>query len=142
MIFLRSLVPIVLALSNAASCQASSWHFADASVSVQGKGAGVGGGFKEKSAEAIEDVSPTNKVSRLVERKPLSTPLSFGALDSLKVVLTIQDGKTAKRPQQAFLLLKDPDTGLDISYPLSVKESGKAKVDLVCLLARSVERFR
>jgi oligosaccharyltransferase complex subunit delta (ribophorin II) len=50
----------------------------------------------------------------------------------LKVVLTVQDGKTAKRPHQAFLLLKDADTGLDVSYPFGVKESGKAKIDLVC----------
>jgi oligosaccharyltransferase complex subunit delta (ribophorin II) len=66
-----------------------------------------------------------------VEHKPLSTPVTLGASDSLKVVLTVQDGKTAKRPHQAFLLLRDTDTGLDVSYPFSVKESGKAKVDLV-----------
>jgi oligosaccharyltransferase complex subunit delta (ribophorin II) len=66
-----------------------------------------------------------------VERKPLSAPVTLGASDSLKIVLTIQDGKTAKRPHQAFLLLKDADTGLDISYPFNVKENGKAKVDLV-----------
>lgn len=110
----RSLWSIAFALSNAAICLASSWHFTDAVVSIQGKGAGVGGGFKEK----------------LVERKPLSKPISLEASDSLKIVLTLQDGKTAKRPHQAFLLLKDADTGLDISYPFSVKESGKAKIDL------------
>ncbi|OAX82127.1 hypothetical protein ACJ72_03522 [Emergomyces africanus] len=37
---------------------------------------------------------------------------------------------SAKRPHQAFLLLKELDTGLDLSYPLSVKESGKARVEL------------
>ncbi|KAF7514104.1 hypothetical protein GJ744_004429 [Endocarpon pusillum] len=114
MVYLWSLLPTLLAVSNLALCRASSWHFSDATVSVQGKGAGVGGGFKEK----------------FVEHKPLSAPVTLGASDSLKVVLTIQDGKMAKRPHQAFLLLKDTDAGLDISYPFSIKESGKAKVDL------------
>jgi oligosaccharyltransferase complex subunit delta (ribophorin II) len=74
-----------------------------------------------------------------VDRKPVAKPILLGASDSLKVLLTAQDGKTAKRPHQAFLLLKDTDTGLDISYPFSVKESGKAKVELVCYLAISVK---
>jgi oligosaccharyltransferase complex subunit delta (ribophorin II) len=70
-------------------------------------------------------------LNRLVEHKSLSKPIPLRASDSLKVVLTVQDGNTPKRPHQAFLLLKDTTTGLDTSYPLSVKESGKAKVDLV-----------
>lgn len=66
-----------------------------------------------------------------MEHKPLAKPITLGASDSLKIILTTQDGNTARRPHQAFLLLKDPSTGLDISYPFSVKENGKAKVDLV-----------
>ena len=50
--------------------------------------------------------------------------------DTLKIILTTQDGKTAKRAHQAFLTLTDPTTTLEISYPFSVKDSGKAKVDL------------
>jgi len=88
-----------------------------------------------------ERVSRANMISRLVERKPLSKPITLKASDSLKVVLTVQDGKAAKRPHQAFLLLKDTDTGLDISYPFSVKESGKAQVDLVRLPPSSVEKL-
>lgn len=61
----------------------------------------------------------------------LPKPVHLGATDTLKVILTTQNGKQARRPHQAFLLLKDPATGLDISYPFSVKESGKAKVDVV-----------
>lgn len=45
--------------------------------------------------------------------------------------LTAQEGRSAKRAHQVFLLLKDPETGLDISYPFSVKENGKSKLDLV-----------
>lgn len=55
----------------------------------------------------------------------------FGAGDTLKIVLTTQEGKTAKRPHQASLLLQDSQTKLDVAYPLSVKDSGKAKVELV-----------
>jgi oligosaccharyltransferase complex subunit delta (ribophorin II) len=73
-----------------------------------------------------------------VEHKPIAKPVLLGALDSLKVVLTTQDGKTAKKPHQAFLLLKDTDTGLDISYPFSVKESGKSKIELVRYLRSRV----
>lgn len=61
----------------------------------------------------------------------MSKTVELGTTDTLKIILTTQDGKTAKRPHQAFLLLKDAVTGLDISYPLNVKDSGKAKVDLV-----------
>jgi hypothetical protein len=57
--------------------------------------------------------------------------VAFGPSDSLKIVLTTQEGKTAKRPNQAFLLLQDSTSNLDVSYPLSVKDSGKGKVELV-----------
>lgn len=131
MVPVRKLLPAFLALSNAAFCLASSWRFTDAVVSVQGKGAGVGASFKEKSAKSAQLVSSANVLSRLAEHQPLSVPVTLGATDLMKIVLTVQDGKTAKRPHQAFLLLKDAHTGLDISYPFGVKENGKAKVELV-----------
>ena len=39
---------VLLFLSATNICAAASWSFTDATVSVQGKGTGVGGGFKEK----------------------------------------------------------------------------------------------
>lgn len=68
---------------------------------------------------------------RLSPSKALTSPLSLGASDTLKLSLTTQEGSTAKRPHQAFLLLQDPTTKLDISYPFNVKDSGKAKLELV-----------
>ena len=62
--------------------------------------------------------------------KALPKALSLTSTDTLKIILTTQEGKTAKRAHQAFLTLTDPSSNLDISYPFSVKESGKAKVDL------------
>ncbi|KAI1913358.1 hypothetical protein LOZ39_004689 [Ophidiomyces ophidiicola] len=96
------------------SLAATTWGFADATLSVQQKGAGIGSGIKEK----------------LSDKRPLSTPVSFGHTGTLKLLLTAQEGRAAKKPQQAFLLLTDPASNLDISYPLTIKENGKAKLEL------------
>lgn len=135
-----SLLPQAFLLLSAAQSgwAASSWSFTDGSVSVQGKGAGVGGGVKEKYEASLSWLSShraqtTNDIGRLTPSKPLlsSSPVKLGAGETLKVILTTQEGKSAKRPHQAFLLLQDPSTNLDISYPFNVKDSGKAKVELV-----------
>jgi hypothetical protein len=83
----------------------------------------------------------TDWCRRLVEHKPLSKAVGLGATDTLKIILTTQDGKTARRPHQAFLLLRDADTGLDISYPFNVKDNGKAKVDLVGVVGQCIVRL-
>ena len=57
--------------------------------------------------------------------------IKLGGSYTLKVTLTTQEGESPKKPHQAFLQLKDPDTGLDISYPFSVKDNGKARLELV-----------
>lgn len=59
------------------------------------------------------------------------TPISLSSSDTLKLVLTATEDKTPKRPHQAFLTLTEISTGLEDSFALSVKESGKAKLDLV-----------
>jgi oligosaccharyltransferase complex subunit delta (ribophorin II) len=110
---------------------ATSWGFADATLTVQGKGSGVGSGLKEKSVFSPPAPFPHVHISRLNPQKALKTEVAFGPSDSLKIVLTTQEGKTAKRPNQAFLLLQDSTSNLDVSYPFSVKESGKGKVELV-----------
>jgi hypothetical protein len=69
--------------------------------------------------------------SRILENKPLSKLVSLSDSDTLKVTLTTQEGGSAKRPHQAFLLLKDFETGLDVSYPFAVKNNGKAKLEVV-----------
>jgi len=113
---LRLLLRACLLLS-AASCTwaGSGWGFNDATVSVQPKDTDAPGGIKEK----------------LSEKKPLSKVLRLGDEDTLELTLTTQEDRSAKRPHQAFLLLKDRDSGLDISYSLNVKNNGKAKVKLM-----------
>ncbi|KAI9931034.1 hypothetical protein ASPWEDRAFT_99531 [Aspergillus wentii DTO 134E9] len=105
---------LCLLASAAVPATAASWGFTDATVSVQTKGAGVGAGLKEQ----------------IPDNKPLSKPVSLGSSDTLKVVLTAQEGRTPKAAHQVFLLLKDPETGLDISYPFNVKDNGKSRIEL------------
>ncbi|KAI4269005.1 MAG: hypothetical protein L6R38_007635 [Xanthoria sp. 2 TBL-2021] len=93
---------------------AASWGFNDATVSVHGKKAGVGGGEKQK----------------LVENKSLPDPVLLGESDTLKILLTTIEDKKASRPHQAFLLLREPKSNLDTSFPLSIKDSGKGKLEL------------
>ncbi|KAB8078373.1 hypothetical protein BDV29DRAFT_10118 [Aspergillus leporis] len=104
----------LLAFTAVPTAAASAWGFTDATVSVHAKGAGVGSGLKED----------------IPDNKALSKPVSLGSADTLKVILTAREGRSAKRAHQVFLLLQDPKTGLDISYPFSVKENGKSRVEL------------
>ena len=78
-------------------------------------------------------------LQRLAERKALSQPVPLGSSDTLKVLLTAQENKKGKRPHQAFLLFKDSDSGLETSYPFSVKESGKGKIEIVSPLTMAFE---
>jgi oligosaccharyltransferase complex subunit delta (ribophorin II) len=71
-------------------------------------------------------------LERLSEKTPLSKPVTLGASDTLKIILTVTENGKAKRPHQAFLLLADQETGLETAFPLSVKDTGKGKVDFVC----------
>ena len=70
-------------------------------------------------------------LSRLSDHVPLTEAVVLGNADLLKVVLTATEDGVAKRPHQAFLLVRDQDTGLEITFPFSLKESGKGKVDFV-----------
>ncbi|KAK8196115.1 hypothetical protein M8818_007268 [Zalaria obscura] len=111
---LLSTLALPLLSLSAGIAAAASWSFDDAQLTVQGKGAGVGGGLKTK-------FSP---------KSPLSQDVSLGATDTLKIVLTTSEDSSPKRPHQAFLTVQEPKTGLEESFPFSIKESGKGKVEL------------
>jgi len=70
--------------------------------------------------------------ARLSSKAAISKLVSLGASETLKIALTATENGKAKRPHQAFLLLQDQDTGLETTFPFTVKETGKAKVDFVC----------
>jgi len=63
--------------------------------------------------------------------QPLTSPLALPPKDTLRLTLTVKDGKSPGRPHQAFLLVKDDDSDLETFFPLNIKEStGKAKVEI------------
>ncbi|KAI9684636.1 MAG: hypothetical protein M1829_000009 [Trizodia sp. TS-e1964] len=111
----KSILSVVFSCTIALSEAASSWGLSDATISVQGKGAGAGGGFKDK----------------LSDRAPLSKPVSLGHSETLKILLTATEDKKGKRPHQLFLLVTDTTSGLETSFPFSAKDSGKGKLELM-----------
>lgn len=61
----------------------------------------------------------------------MSKVVSLGSQDTVTITLTAKDNGKAKRPHQAFVLLKDEETGLEAPFPLTVKDDGKSKVQIV-----------
>ncbi|KAI0178795.1 Dolichyl-diphosphooligosaccharide--protein glycosyltransferase subunit Swp1 [Hypoxylon sp. FL1284] len=113
--FLQSVLAPLLLAAGAAQA-ASSWGFDDAKLSVIPKKAAGG---KDKDVRQFNDKSPL-----------AATPVTFDSSDSLKLLLTIKEGGKGKRPHQAFLVLRQPSTDLEAPFPLTVKESGKATVEI------------
>ncbi|KAK4634639.1 hypothetical protein CLAFUW4_02043 [Fulvia fulva] len=107
---LQSLGVIAIALSSVATA-ASLWTFDDATLQIATKGA-------EPVKQKLNADSPVSS----------SSPVTLPAASTLKILLTAKEGKTGKRPHQAFLTLQDPDTGLEESLAFSVKDNGKATV--------------
>lgn len=58
--------------------------------------------------------------------------LTLGHQDKLKVTVITKDGSKPKRPHQAFLVVKESLSGLEAPFPLTVKDSGKGSVEIVC----------
>lgn len=135
------LVSTLLLLAVGAAQAASSWSFDDATISVSSKKGGDG--LKEKCAlhrlHSEHGGSGcrllTASCNRLSPTKPLSSVISLGSNDVAKIILTAKDNGKAKRPHQAFLLLKEEETGLEAPFPLTVKETGKGVVQFVRLLS-------
>ncbi|KAM3454459.1 hypothetical protein MY5147_006809 [Beauveria neobassiana] len=106
-----SLATTLLALSSAASA-AAQWGFVDGSVTVAAKG---GEGITEKFTSAAK----------------AKTEVALGHASTLKLSLTAEEAGKAKRPHQAFLVLRETASGLEAPFPLTIKESGKGTVKLV-----------
>ncbi|KAM0742081.1 hypothetical protein ACQRIT_002258 [Beauveria bassiana] len=105
-----SLATTLLALSSAAS-GAAQWGFVDGSVTVAAKG---GEGITEKFTSAAK----------------AKTEVALGHASTLKLSLTAEEAGKAKRPHQAFLVLRETASGLEAPFPLTIKESGKGTVKL------------
>ncbi|KAK4066429.1 hypothetical protein Trihar35433_6856 [Trichoderma harzianum] len=104
-----SVASTLLALATVASA-ASSWTFSDGTVKVLSKAGN----------DAVEKFTGADRVQNT---------LTLGHQDKLKVTLTTKDGSTAKRPHQAFLVVKEA-SGLEAPFPLTVKDSGKGTVEI------------
>ncbi|KAL1879950.1 hypothetical protein VTK73DRAFT_6530 [Phialemonium thermophilum] len=103
-----------LALLAAGTAQAaSSWSFDQGSVVVTAK--------KGNAEEQRESLNP---------KKVLAKPIVLGSADTIKIGLTAKDNGKAKRPHQAFLILKETESGLEAPFPLSVKENGQGTVQI------------
>jgi len=126
-----SIAAVVLA--SISTAQAASWSFTDASVTVKGKGVGV----PETPKQKYEQERVVSLFRRLIwccrfsHTSHLTSIVTFGPTEALRVVLTTTEDGEGKRPHQAFLTLQDTTTGLEESYPFDVKESGKGKVEVV-----------
>ncbi|KAI1342843.1 Oligosaccharyltransferase subunit Ribophorin II-domain-containing protein [Xylariaceae sp. FL0016] len=119
--FLNSLSTGLLLLAAGAAQAASLWSFDDATVALNTK---KGAGTKEKY------VCPGVMVELFSAKAPLAQSLALSTADSLKVILTAKDGSKGARPHQAFVLLQDPASGLEAPFPMTVKDNGKAVVEI------------
>lgn len=106
---------IYAALAGAASA-ASQWSFSDAKIEVIPKTASADG---------------TTVSHVFTDKELLKDTVTLGHADKIKVSLTTKEGSKAKRPHQAFLMVKEKG-GLEAPYALTVKESGKGTVEFVC----------
>ncbi|KAI2472563.1 Oligosaccharyltransferase subunit Ribophorin II-domain-containing protein [Annulohypoxylon bovei var. microspora] len=113
--FLHSFVAPLLLAAGAAQA-ASSWGFDDAKLTVSGKKAGGG---KEKDVREFDGKSAF-----------LPKPVVFDTADTFKLKLKTQENGKGRRAHQAFLVFREPTSGLEAPFPLTVKDSGKATVEI------------
>ncbi|CAK7224261.1 hypothetical protein SBRCBS47491_005489 [Sporothrix bragantina] len=110
---MRFSVSSLLLVAAGVAQAASSWSFDDASITITSKG------------------SSSDKVSEKLNAKgALGKPLVLGSTSTAKITLTTKDNGKEKRPHQAFVLLRDVESGLEAPFPLTVKDSGKGVVQI------------
>lgn len=118
---MRFPIASTLALFAGAASAASSWGFSDGAV------------------EVVSRSSQGSQTHQFSDKEVVSSAVTLGHGDKLKVSLTTKDGSKAKRPHQAFLTVKEA-SGLEAPFALTVKESGKGTVEIVCPLAFHIPR--
>ena len=121
---MRFSVASTLALLTSAVSAASSWTFADGKFEV----------LPKTGADATASNSGV-----FTDKERVKQTVELGHTDKIKITLTTKEGSKAKRPHQAFLMLKEA-SGLEAPYALTVKESGKGTVEIVSLLPPVGER--
>lgn len=115
---------LLATLAGAASA-ASQWSFTDAKVEI----------FPKTASAASPDT-----ISHVVSAKePVKDTVVLGHADKLKVSLTTKNGNQAKRPHQAFLMVKEKG-GLEAPFAFALKESGTGTADFVIFPTPGPER--
>ena len=121
---MRFSIASTLAFLAGATSAATSWGFSDGKVEVSSKSS---------------DSAPSTYTFTDKERVKDTVTLRQG--DKIKVSLTTKEGSKGKRPHQAFLVVKEA-SGLEAPYALTVKESGKGTVEIVCWIAAEWKHLR
>lgn len=63
----------------------------------------------------------------------MSDTLALSTADTLSVSLTAMEDGKAKRPHQAFVVIREEGSGLEAPFALKLKASGKGTVEIVRL---------
>jgi oligosaccharyltransferase complex subunit delta (ribophorin II) len=74
---------------------------------------------------------------RLNPKSALPSPVTLRHADTAKISLVAKDNGKGKRPHQAFVILKEEDSGLEAPFPLTVREDGRASVQIVSVACGS-----
>jgi len=119
---------VTVASSHRGLAAAESWSFTDAAIAVGPKGKDAVSSYPYFH---FFRVSRTNCLCRFDSTSKVEEALELSPTDSLRLTFTTKEGQSIARPHQSFILIEDPSAKLDISIPVSVKASGKGKIDLV-----------
>ena len=69
--------------------------------------------------------------NRFSQGVPVGEALQLDTADSIKVALTLKENGKAKKPHQAFVIIREEGTNLEAPFALTIKDSGKAAVEIV-----------
>jgi oligosaccharyltransferase complex subunit delta (ribophorin II) len=69
--------------------------------------------------------------SRFSADKALTEAITIRSTGLLRLALTVTNGGKPRRPHQAFITISSADSGLEESFPLTINDAGKAKLDIV-----------
>lgn len=135
--FLRSLLPSLLLTGAGVAQAASSWGFDEAILTItSAEGRGAQPSYSDKYVTRGCKLSPNRTITncclhRLSDHVPLSKSIPFRPTEKLKILLSATEDGKPKRPHQAFLMVRDQDTGLEISFPFTMNDNGRGPVEFV-----------
>src|SRR5690606_27215026 len=79
---------------------------------------------------------------RLSQKAALTDALVLDTTDTIKIALTTKEDGKAKRPHQAFVIIREEDTGLEAPFAFNLRGNGKGSIEIVCSQPPSMPGFR